>query len=216
MLLNPVSTIHLQIGGTEEYKICQGIKEGRITKPVVCWCIGTCATMFASEVSRLPCGTEAFNCQRGQNWTCRLSFRSSLDTPAPVLTRLQRRRWPRTKPSETLARTYPRALTSWGTSSGEAWVSVPLLSGRSEGICLLMLSDVLGQDCLRGACGQWHHRSCPGGASPNRSHGLFLGQGTWCRSKENVRALNPILNPDRFPVGAGSDPEASFIHDQHL
>lgn len=40
----------LQIGGTEEYKICRGIKEGRITKPVVCWCIGTCATMFSSEV----------------------------------------------------------------------------------------------------------------------------------------------------------------------
>ncbi|XP_028422768.1 ATP-citrate synthase isoform X1 [Perca flavescens] len=39
-----------EIGGTEEYKICQGIKEGRITKPVVCWCIGTCATMFTSEV----------------------------------------------------------------------------------------------------------------------------------------------------------------------
>ncbi|XP_017576707.1 ATP-citrate synthase [Pygocentrus nattereri] len=39
-----------EIGGTEEYKICQGIKDRRITKPVVCWCIGTCATMFASEV----------------------------------------------------------------------------------------------------------------------------------------------------------------------
>ncbi|XP_057682298.1 ATP-citrate synthase isoform X1 [Corythoichthys intestinalis] len=39
-----------EIGGTDEYNICQGIKEGRITKPVVCWCIGTCATMFASEV----------------------------------------------------------------------------------------------------------------------------------------------------------------------
>uniref|UniRef100_A0A8C6W077 ATP-citrate synthase n=1 Tax=Nothobranchius furzeri TaxID=105023 RepID=A0A8C6W077_NOTFU len=39
-----------EIGGTEEYKICQGVKEGSITKPVVCWCIGTCATMFASEV----------------------------------------------------------------------------------------------------------------------------------------------------------------------
>uniref|UniRef100_A0A665TQ72 ATP-citrate synthase n=1 Tax=Echeneis naucrates TaxID=173247 RepID=A0A665TQ72_ECHNA len=39
-----------EIGGTEEYKICHGIREGRITKPVVCWCIGTCATMFASEV----------------------------------------------------------------------------------------------------------------------------------------------------------------------
>uniref|UniRef100_A0A3Q1GYE6 ATP-citrate synthase n=1 Tax=Acanthochromis polyacanthus TaxID=80966 RepID=A0A3Q1GYE6_9TELE len=39
-----------EIGGTEEYKICQAIKQGRITKPVVCWCIGTCATMFSSEV----------------------------------------------------------------------------------------------------------------------------------------------------------------------
>ncbi|KAJ7313522.1 hypothetical protein JRQ81_004971 [Phrynocephalus forsythii] len=39
-----------EIGGTEEYKICRGVKEGRITKPVVCWCIGTCATMFSSEV----------------------------------------------------------------------------------------------------------------------------------------------------------------------
>uniref|UniRef100_A0A5F8H2Z2 ATP-citrate synthase n=1 Tax=Monodelphis domestica TaxID=13616 RepID=A0A5F8H2Z2_MONDO len=39
-----------EIGGTEEYKICQSVKEGRITKPVVCWCIGTCATMFSSEV----------------------------------------------------------------------------------------------------------------------------------------------------------------------
>uniref|UniRef100_A0A8C7KIE8 ATP-citrate synthase n=1 Tax=Oncorhynchus kisutch TaxID=8019 RepID=A0A8C7KIE8_ONCKI len=40
-----------EIGGTEEYTICQGIKSGRITKPVVSWCIGTCATMFSSEVS---------------------------------------------------------------------------------------------------------------------------------------------------------------------
>lgn len=38
----------------EEYKICQGIREGRISKPVVCWCIGTCATMFASEVCPVP------------------------------------------------------------------------------------------------------------------------------------------------------------------
>ncbi|TRY94159.1 hypothetical protein DNTS_021009 [Danionella cerebrum] len=39
-----------EIGGTEEYNICQGIADGRITKPVVCWCIGTCATFFSSEV----------------------------------------------------------------------------------------------------------------------------------------------------------------------
>ncbi|CAB1337838.1 unnamed protein product, partial [Coregonus sp. 'balchen'] len=44
----PGSTFMDHVGGTEEYKICQGIKEGRITKPVVCWCIGTCATMFSS------------------------------------------------------------------------------------------------------------------------------------------------------------------------
>uniref|UniRef100_A0A8C9TG09 ATP-citrate synthase n=1 Tax=Scleropages formosus TaxID=113540 RepID=A0A8C9TG09_SCLFO len=39
-----------EIGGTEEYKICDGIRTGRITKPMVCWCIGTCATLFSSEV----------------------------------------------------------------------------------------------------------------------------------------------------------------------
>ncbi|XP_036069069.1 ATP-citrate synthase [Oryzias melastigma] len=39
-----------EIGGTEEYKICEAIKQGRVTKPVVSWCIGTCATMFSSEV----------------------------------------------------------------------------------------------------------------------------------------------------------------------
>ncbi|KAG5280436.1 hypothetical protein AALO_G00089130 [Alosa alosa] len=39
-----------EIGGAEEYKIGHGVAEGRITKPVVCWCIGTCATMFSSEV----------------------------------------------------------------------------------------------------------------------------------------------------------------------
>lgn len=49
-LINYIRLCLLQIGGTEEYKICEAIKQGRITKPVVCWCIGTCATMFSSEV----------------------------------------------------------------------------------------------------------------------------------------------------------------------
>ncbi|EDV27248.1 uncharacterized protein TRIADDRAFT_22398 [Trichoplax adhaerens] len=39
-----------EVGGIEEYHICQEIKNGRITKPVVAWCIGTCASMFTSEV----------------------------------------------------------------------------------------------------------------------------------------------------------------------
>ncbi|XP_038044305.1 ATP-citrate synthase-like isoform X2 [Patiria miniata] len=39
-----------EVGGVEEYEICKAIETGRINKPVVAWCIGTCATMFSSEV----------------------------------------------------------------------------------------------------------------------------------------------------------------------
>ena len=44
--------VDTKVGGTEEYKICDAIKSGVVTKPVVVWCIGTCAGMFTSEVSR--------------------------------------------------------------------------------------------------------------------------------------------------------------------
>uniref|UniRef100_A0A8C7LXQ1 ATP-citrate synthase n=1 Tax=Oncorhynchus kisutch TaxID=8019 RepID=A0A8C7LXQ1_ONCKI len=63
-----------EIGGTEEYKICQGIKEGRITKPVVCWCIGTCATMFSSEVQfghAGACANQAFETAVAKNQALR-------------------------------------------------------------------------------------------------------------------------------------------------
>jgi ATP citrate (pro-S)-lyase len=39
-----------EVGGIEEYEICDAIKAGRITKPLVAWCIGTCGSMFTSEV----------------------------------------------------------------------------------------------------------------------------------------------------------------------
>jgi ATP citrate (pro-S)-lyase len=39
-----------EVGGVEEYKVADAIKSGRITKPVVAWCIGTCAGMFGAEV----------------------------------------------------------------------------------------------------------------------------------------------------------------------
>lgn len=32
-----------EVGGTEEYEVCEALKDGRITKPLVAWCIGTCA-----------------------------------------------------------------------------------------------------------------------------------------------------------------------------
>ncbi|KAG8235731.1 hypothetical protein J437_LFUL016366, partial [Ladona fulva] len=39
-----------EVGGVEEYDVCEALKDGRITKPLVAWCIGTCADMFTSEV----------------------------------------------------------------------------------------------------------------------------------------------------------------------
>lgn len=39
-----------EVGGTEEYEVCEALKSNLITKPLVAWCIGTCATMFNSEV----------------------------------------------------------------------------------------------------------------------------------------------------------------------
>ena len=39
-----------EVGGVEEYDVCRALRDGRITKPIIAWCIGTCATMFASEV----------------------------------------------------------------------------------------------------------------------------------------------------------------------
>ncbi|XP_076349171.1 ATP-citrate synthase-like [Tachypleus tridentatus] len=39
-----------EVGGIEEYEVCEALKDGRISKPLVAWCIGTCAGMFTSEV----------------------------------------------------------------------------------------------------------------------------------------------------------------------
>lgn len=39
-----------EVGGVEEYEVCQAIEDRRITKPIVAWCIGTCSSMFSCEV----------------------------------------------------------------------------------------------------------------------------------------------------------------------
>ncbi|CAH0387530.1 unnamed protein product [Bemisia tabaci] len=39
-----------EVGGIEEYDVCQALKDKRLTKPLIAWCIGTCAGMFTSEV----------------------------------------------------------------------------------------------------------------------------------------------------------------------
>ena len=51
MLVTACCIFSKQVGGTEEYLICDAITSGRITKPLVSWCIGTCGTMFTSEVT---------------------------------------------------------------------------------------------------------------------------------------------------------------------
>lgn len=39
-----------EVGGTEEYEVCNALQTKQINKPLVAWCIGTCASMFTAEV----------------------------------------------------------------------------------------------------------------------------------------------------------------------
>ena len=48
-----------EVGGTEEYKIIDAIKEGKIKKPVIAWCIGTIAKHFSSGVQFGHAGASA-------------------------------------------------------------------------------------------------------------------------------------------------------------
>jgi len=48
-----------EVGGTEEYRIADAVKEGRITKPIVCWVTGTIATKMTGEVQFGHAGAKA-------------------------------------------------------------------------------------------------------------------------------------------------------------
>eukprot|EP00163_Fabomonas_tropica_P028359 TRINITY_DN5750_c0_g1_i1.p1 TRINITY_DN5750_c0_g1~~TRINITY_DN5750_c0_g1_i1.p1 ORF type:complete len:1122 (+),score=399.79 TRINITY_DN5750_c0_g1_i1:269-3634(+) len=48
-----------EVGGHEEYRICEALKDGRITKAVVAWCIGTCAGMLGPEIQFGHAGSRA-------------------------------------------------------------------------------------------------------------------------------------------------------------
>jgi ATP citrate (pro-S)-lyase len=39
-----------EVGGVDEYDICEALNGGLITKPLIAWCIGTCANLFTFEV----------------------------------------------------------------------------------------------------------------------------------------------------------------------
>lgn len=40
-----------EVGGSVEYEVAAAMKDGRITKPLVAWCVGTCASLLTTEVS---------------------------------------------------------------------------------------------------------------------------------------------------------------------
>jgi len=48
-----------EVGGTEEYKVIEAVKDGRIKKPVIAWCIGTIAKHFSSGVQFGHAGASA-------------------------------------------------------------------------------------------------------------------------------------------------------------
>lgn len=48
-----------EVGGTEEYKVIEAVKSGKITKPVIAWCIGTIAKHFSTSVQFGHAGASA-------------------------------------------------------------------------------------------------------------------------------------------------------------
>jgi len=48
-----------ELGGVEEYKIVRALQEKKLTKPLVAWCIGTCADHITSEVQFGHAGASA-------------------------------------------------------------------------------------------------------------------------------------------------------------
>ncbi|WP_294962675.1 citrate/2-methylcitrate synthase [Sulfurimonas sp.] len=48
-----------EVGGTEEYKVIEAIKDGKLTKPIIAWCIGTIAKHYDSGVQFGHAGASA-------------------------------------------------------------------------------------------------------------------------------------------------------------
>ncbi|WP_457638949.1 citrate/2-methylcitrate synthase [Persephonella sp.] len=48
-----------EVGGTLELRVAEAIKDGRITKPVIAWCIGTISKFFGGEVQFGHAGAKA-------------------------------------------------------------------------------------------------------------------------------------------------------------
>jgi len=48
-----------EVGGVDEYEVMEAVKSKKITKPVVAWCVGTCASAFSFDVQFGHAGAQA-------------------------------------------------------------------------------------------------------------------------------------------------------------
>jgi ATP citrate (pro-S)-lyase len=48
-----------EVGGVDEYEVMEAVKNGQIKKPVVAWCVGTCASAFSYDVQFGHAGAQA-------------------------------------------------------------------------------------------------------------------------------------------------------------
>merc|ERR1719498_1509466 len=48
-----------EVGGVDEYDVIEAVKTGVITKPVIAWCVGTCASAFIYDVQFGHAGAQA-------------------------------------------------------------------------------------------------------------------------------------------------------------
>ncbi len=48
-----------EVGGTDEYNVVKALEDGKISKPLIAWCIGTCSKIFTTEVQFGHAGARA-------------------------------------------------------------------------------------------------------------------------------------------------------------
>merc|ERR1719408_418082 len=48
-----------EVGGVDEYEVMEAVKTGQVTKPIVAWCVGTCAAAFSYDVQFGHAGAQA-------------------------------------------------------------------------------------------------------------------------------------------------------------
>merc|ERR1719453_2962729 len=66
-----------EVGGVDEYEVIAAVKDGRLTKPIVAWCVGTCAAAFGEEMQFGHAGAQS----RGQQETAKAKNAALGKTP---------------------------------------------------------------------------------------------------------------------------------------